>query len=108
MDLENDVVRDAAIKRFEFTYEISWKMMRRHLQWSGQTDIEGLNRRELFRAAARATIINDPELWFTYHEARNLTSHTYDEDNARKVASLLRPFATDVARLLKTLKEFHA
>lgn len=108
MNLDDDVVRDAAVKRFEFTYEMAWKMMRRHLQWAGRQDVESLPRRELFRLAARASLIGDPLKWFAYHEARNLTSHTYEEANARKVTTLLKVFVKDTAELLRNLKEYHA
>lgn len=108
MDLDDDVVRDAAVKRFEFTYEMAWKMMRRHLQWSGMQELDSVPRRELFRIAARASLIDDPSPWFAYHEARNLTSHTYDEVSARKVTALLDAFVKDTALLLRRLKEHHA
>ncbi|MBX2978007.1 MAG: nucleotidyltransferase substrate binding protein [Flavobacteriales bacterium] len=108
MDLGDDVVRDAAVKRFEFTYEMAWKMMRRHLHWAGQLDMDNISRRELFRRAARASLIDDPAVWFAYHEARNLTSHTYDEANARKVTVLFKAFVKDTAALLRNLKEHHA
>lgn len=108
MDLDDEVVRDAAIKRFEFTYEMAWKMMRRHLQWAGNTGLDQMTRRELFRQAARASLIDDPAAWFAYHEARNLTSHTYDDANARKVIALLKPFVKDAAVLLRNLKDHHA
>lgn len=108
MDMEDDVIRDAAIKRFEFTYEIAWKMMQRHLVWTGQTDAVLLPRKELFRQAARHSLIEDPGPWFDYHEGRNLTSHTYNEDNAKKVASLLKAFVRDTAKLLAALKDHHA
>lgn len=108
MDLTDEVVRDAAIKRFEFTYEIAWKMMKRHLEWAGQSQLTATPRRELFRMAARFSLIEDPARWFNYHEGRNLTSHTYDEDNARKVVALLKDFVKDTAKLLSALKEYHA
>lgn len=108
MDLEDEVVRDAAIKRFEFTYEIAWKMMKRHLEWAGQSGLSALPRRELFRLAARSSLIEDPARWFTYHDGRNLTSHTYDEANARQVVALLRDFVKDTNKLLIALKEYHA
>lgn len=108
MDMDNEVVRDAAIKRFEFTYEMAWKMMRRHLQWTGRHDLEQVTRRELFRLAARASLLDDPLAWFAYHEARNLTSHTYDHANARKVIVLLKPFVKDAGALLRNLKDHHA
>ncbi|HMU13645.1 MAG: nucleotidyltransferase substrate binding protein [Bacteroidetes bacterium] len=108
MDLEDEVVRDAAIKRFEFTYELAWKMMKRHLEWGGESGLTTMPRRELFRLAARYSLIEDPQRWFEYHEGRNLTSHTYDEANARKVVALLKGFVKDTAYLLNTLKEHHA
>lgn len=108
MDLDDDVVRDAAIKRFEFTYELAWKMMKRHMEWAGHSDMAIMPRRELFRQAARFSLIEDPVRWFTYHEGRNLTSHTYDENNARKVVALLKDFVRDAGSLLNALKEFHA
>ena len=108
MDLADDVIRDAAIKRFEFTYEIAWKMMRRHLIWAGMEAAELQSRRDLFRQAARHALIEDPATWFVYHEARNLTAHTYEEDNARKVAALLGTFTKDTGKLLAALKEHHA
>lgn len=108
MDLDDEVVRDAAIKRFEFTYEISWKMMRRHLLWAGMAESDLLSRRDLFRQAARHSLIEDPAIWFAYHEARNLTAHTYDENNARKVVALLKQFTKDAGKLLTALKDHHA
>jgi hypothetical protein len=29
------IVRDATIQRFEYTYELAWKMIKRHLDWAG-------------------------------------------------------------------------
>ncbi len=108
LDLEDEVVRDATIKRFEFTYEIAWKMMRRHLEWTGQSVLVAVPRRELFSMAARFSLIEDPTCWFIYHDGRNLTSHTYDEASARQVVALLKDFVKDTARLIRSLKEFHA
>jgi hypothetical protein len=31
---ESEFVRDSIVKRFEFTYELSWKLMRRHFAWA--------------------------------------------------------------------------
>lgn len=108
LDLNDELVRDASIKRFEFTYEIAWKMMQRHLVWTGQTDAVLLPHKELFRQAARHSLIEDPIRWFDHQEGRNLTSHTYNEDNAKKVVALLKDFVTDTVKLLAALKEHHA
>ena len=86
---DSGFVRDAIVKRFEYTYELSWKFMRRHLIWAA-LEPEPETRKDLFRAAARAGLIDDPEAWFVFHEARNLTAHTYNATNAAKVIEAAR------------------
>jgi len=31
----NDLVRDVCVQRVEYTYELAWRMMRRHLMFLG-------------------------------------------------------------------------
>lgn len=104
---KDDVVRDATIQRFEYTYELAWKMMKRHLTWAGISDVDSRYRRELFREAARVGLIDDAETWFDYHDARNETSHTYDEAKAEEVYLTARSFAVDARKLLNELKKHH-
>ncbi len=104
-----EIVRDAVVKRFEFTYELCWKFMRRSLVDSEGTEaIDALSRRDLFRSAARRGLIHDPEPWFSYHSARNESSHTYDEPKADEVAKLAESFAVDARALLTALESRHA
>lgn len=104
----NDIVRDATIQRFEYTYDAAWKMIRRHLVWMGDTEVQSLTREDLFRRAADVGLIERAEAWFDYHGARNLTSHTYNEESAKEVHEAAAPFAVDARRLLESLKETHA
>ena len=70
MPVDNAVVRDAAIQRFEYTYEPAWKMILRHLQWLGRTDTHLLSRNELFKHAGKHGLLQDPLKWSDYHDAR--------------------------------------
>lgn len=108
MDPNDDVVRDAAIQRFEYTFELAWKMMERHIQWvRSERGGAPMVRKELFREAARHALITDPERWFDHQEARNTTSHAYDENAARMVFAAIPLFTTDAEHLLKALAEHH-
>jgi nucleotidyltransferase substrate binding protein (TIGR01987 family) len=108
LELPKDtVVRDATIKRFEYTYELAWKMIRRHLKWTGEANADGLNRKDLFREAERIGLISNAEAWFDYTSARNETSHTYDEMKADEVYEEIKVFATDARKLLNELKKHH-
>ncbi len=104
---KDDVVRDATIKRFEYTYELAWKMMKRHLTWAGISEEDIRYPKGIFREAARVGLIDDAEPWFDYQQARNETSHTYDEAKAEEVYLIARSFAADARKLLNELKKHH-
>lgn len=78
----DDIVRDALIQRFEFTYEFAWKTMKLYLE-SHDTDL-GSPKQVLREALARRLIV-DGNNWSLLHEHRNVTSHTYSEATAQAV-----------------------
>ena len=99
-----EAVRAGVIQNFEVVYEQSWKMMERWLEENvGTVYVNVRTRRELFRRAAQSLIITDVDRWMEYHEARNRTSHTYDEDTAQSVFEEATEFVHDAKRLLKIL-----
>jgi nucleotidyltransferase substrate binding protein (TIGR01987 family) len=107
-DAGASTMRAGAIQHFEFTYELCWKMMRRWLERNDTPDeYSGLSRRELFRRAARHGLIGDINPWLRYHEARNLTSHTYAAETAERVYRELAAFVGDARSLLAVLEARH-
>jgi nucleotidyltransferase substrate binding protein (TIGR01987 family) len=99
----NDLERDGCIQRFEYTYELCWKMMRRQLISMEVGDADLLGRRELFREAARRGLIGDPEIWFMFQKAYNLTSHNYDADKAEETYAVAKEFLPRAKKLLDEL-----
>ncbi len=99
---KDDIVRDAVIQRFEFTFELLWKLLATILQENGM-EFRGI--KTVFRDAARIEIINDPEEWFSYLEARNLTTHTYDLEVAEKVYQTVKKFNNSLQMLLPKLED---
>jgi nucleotidyltransferase substrate binding protein (TIGR01987 family) len=73
---ENSFIRDSVIQRFEFSWELAWKMLKLRLSYLG---IEALNPREVIRQSLQAGLIEDGNAWSEAQRQRNLTSHTYDE-----------------------------
>ncbi len=101
-----EILRDSVIQRFEYTYELAWKMMKRWLEINiGASYVDGISRKELFRMAAEQRLIDDPVKWFEYHEARNQTSHIYDESIAQDVFNVVGSFLDDVEKFFKTLEK---
>ena len=80
----DDMYLDATIQRFEFTYELSWKLMKAYLNYLG---IEANNPRAAVRESAKQNLIqdNDVSQWLEMIEKRNLTSHTYHKKMALTV-----------------------
>ena len=50
-------------------------------------------------------IVDDPDAWFEYRRMRNITSHTYDEATAEKVAGSAKSFLKDAKSLLEALEK---
>lgn len=104
LEPKNEFLRDSVIQRFEFTYELAWKSLKRYLeQEEGSENIDALPRRDLFRLAAEKGLLKDPVLWFGYHRARNETVHTYQEAKAEEVYAIAVNFVADANDLLECL-----
>ncbi|MHB8765813.1 MAG: HI0074 family nucleotidyltransferase substrate-binding subunit [Deferrisomatales bacterium] len=101
-----NALRAGAIQHFEFTFELCWKFVQRWLRENGAPEDADhpRTRKELFRLAARRGLVADPLPWFAYGDARNLTAHTYNEDQAAAVYETTRQFAIDARSLLQRLE----
>ena len=102
---EKVVLRDGVIQRFEFTFELSWKTLKRYLEEYGLEKVDGLNSRDFFRVGFEQGLLDDPERWFYYLKMRNQSSHIYDEDKAALVFSAARNFLQDVQSLIERVEE---
>ena len=102
-----NIVRAAVIQHFEFTFELSRKMLERLLSEElGSSAVKQMTNKALFRVAAERLLIEDPLLWFTYLDARNKTSHTYNESVADDVYEKTSAFLGDAKKLLVALEQF--
>ena len=72
----SDIYLDVLVKRFEFTYEMAWKALKRYLDFIG---IAATNPRMVFKEAYAQQIITNEDIWLDMIEQRNLSSHIYDE-----------------------------
>lgn len=77
-----DVYLDLIVKRFEFTYEMSWKALKRYLEFLG---FEPKSPRMTFKEAYAQQLIEDEDVWLEMIEQRNLTSHIYDESEIEEI-----------------------
>lgn len=85
----NEFVRDSAIQRFEFTFELFWKSLKAYAEESG---VEAYSPRDSVRTAFQLGVIQEHSDWFRMLEDRNLTSHTYNEATAETIYSHLSTY----------------
>jgi len=101
-------VRAGAIQAFECVYELSHKLIKRHLEMSEPTSevIDQMSFRELIRTACEKGLVeSDVNQWALYREYRSTTSHTYAEDKAELIFEKLPQFLEEAQRLLANLHE---
>ena len=96
-------VRDGVIQRFEVTVDVSQKLMRRVLLDVFKMEPASVQKNTALEAA-RMGLIADAEAWIGHINARNDTSHTYDNAKANLVFASIPGFLPDARDLLARLK----
>ena len=100
-----DTLEDSCIKRFEYTLEISRKLMKRVLKKIyGKTE-EELTVNNVFRFMQGYKFIPNWENWREYYEKRNNTAHEYNLEKSRKLIEIIPDFINDTEILVKNLEE---
>ncbi len=104
-NIEDLELRDACIQRFEYTYELANKMIKRFIEVSQPFSaiIDQLTYRDLLRLAAEIGLIDSVEQWFIFSDARNKTSHAYDESKAVEVFKEIPQFILYTKKLIDNL-----
>jgi len=95
------VHQDATIQRYEFTFELAWKTMQ---SFAFEKGIKVISPKDSIRTAAQLSIIEDIESWFDFLDARNMSSHIYDEKMANLVYQEAKRFLPEVEALIGKLK----
>ena len=103
-----DFIWDACIQRFEYTYDLSHKMLKRYLEQvsANPLEIDKMSFQNLIRTdAEKGGLLSSYDIWAGYREARNSTSHGYDENKAAEVFKQFPAFLNETKTLLANLKQ---
>ena len=107
-DSTQTLIRDGLIQRFEFTYEISYKMLKRYLEQAAPSvaPYDHMSFPDLIRTGnEHGLLLGDWPKWKTYRDMRSKTSHTYDEQIALEVVAGIPPFLEEARYLCDKLKQ---
>ena len=90
---ENSIIVDGTIQRFEFTFELSWKLLKFILNYNG-VDVD--SPRPVIKEAFKTNIIQDGQGWIDMLEDRNKTLHIYDEKQAMNIYNKIKETHCDL------------
>ncbi len=79
----NEMEEQGLIKAFEYTFELAWKTLQDFLKEKGYVGIVGP--RPVIEQSFQDGYISDGTGWLRMLTARNLSSHTYDEETAKEI-----------------------
>lgn len=96
--------KDGVIQRFEYTFELCWKSIRKILLALGRDEVSS-SPKPLFRDALEEGLIQNLDVWFTFIDARNRTSHTYNKQTADQIFNEIKNFPIEARKLLNELNE---
>lgn len=104
----DEQLRDGLIQRFEFTYELSHKMLRRYLRHTAASpdEFERMAFADLIRTAnAQGLLRGDWPAWRRFREMRGRTSYVYDARAALAVVAAVPEFLQEAEHLCAELRQ---
>jgi nucleotidyltransferase substrate binding protein (TIGR01987 family) len=94
----NEIIIDGILHRFEFTFELAWKVIKDYMEYMGISEGTG-SPRENIKLAYKYQIISDGELWIDIMLSRNALSHLYNENESRTIYEKIK------TKYIKAFKE---
>ena len=80
----NALEQEGVIQRFEYTWELTWKVLKDYLEYTGII-LETVTPAAVIKAAIAANIIKNGDVWMSALDSRNKMSHTYDFKKFEKI-----------------------
>lgn len=93
---------EGVIQRFEYTWELAWKLLADLLAAEG-INLDTVTPRSVIRAAFAAKLIHDGETWMGALDARNRMAHTY---NLADFEGVIREIRANYLALFDALHSF--
>jgi len=107
-DLDNEFVQSGVIDKFALQFELSWKLLKRLLQYEGDKAGNSGSPREVLKGAYRCFGFIDEDLWLSMLRDRNVIEHTYDAAELERVlARVLDAYIPAFQALLSSIEQHY-
>lgn len=102
LEARDDLDKDGVIQRFEFTFELLWKGLKIYLADQG---IDVATPKESLKAAFRIGLIENEEVFLDMLDARNKTSHLYDQETSEEIFEAIQDlFAPEIGKVFEKMR----
>lgn len=101
-DESDEQIRDGLVQRFEFTYELAHRTLKRYLEYASANpaQFDEMTFQELIRTAnEQGLLLGDWSDWRRFRSMRGRTSHSYDEKVALEVVEGIPRFIEETVNL---------
>lgn len=98
------IVRDAAIQRFEYTFEALWKFLKEYLK--EKEGVTSHSPKSCFREAFSSGLLTEEETvkFLEMTDDRNMTSHTYKEEVSQILYEKIRDYCGLIEIIMRRLE----
>jgi nucleotidyltransferase substrate binding protein (TIGR01987 family) len=103
----DEQLRDGLIQRFEYTYELCHRFLRRYIHRTSASpeEVDRMAFQDLIRTAnQQGLLLGDWPAWHRYRDLRARTSHTYRAETAEQVAAAIPAFLAEAEYLRDQLQ----
>ena len=101
-DSLSELEREGLVQRFEYNFELAWKVLQDLLLAKGYDFVKGPN--GTLQQALEDGVIADHDGWRAMAKARTLTTHTYDEEDIINIVyDIFETYSSLLADLDNTL-----
>ena len=107
-DTSDTQIRDGLVQRFEFTYELGHKVLKRYLEYASPNpeQIDVMSFSDLIRKGnEQGLLLGEWPDWRDFRQMRGKTSHTYNEDTALEVVAGIPQFIEEAVYLRNKLRD---
>lgn len=94
----SELEQEGLVQRFEYTFELAWKVLQDLLKYKGYEFMQGPN--GTLQKAFEDGLINNHDAWRRMAKARVTTAHTYNEGDA---LAIVESIYSEFAELLNDL-----
>lgn len=95
-----DIYADSCVKRFEYTFETAWKVMKKYFKLQYSKKEEDLTMNNIFRYMEGYGFTTSWLKWKDYYTQRNNTAHEYNIQKSRKLLNIIPDFLLEITFLL--------